>query len=147
MPPVSRVMVRTALIHLALGSTIGGLLLAEKGLGLFPWLWLLRPSHTHLLLVGWTVQLAFGVAVWIMPRLDAAGNRGNIGLVWLCYGALNGGVALAALHPPLAALLGGLPQWPLAAAGLLYLIAAVAAVAHIWRRVRPFGAAARDVQA
>jgi hypothetical protein len=29
MPLVSRVMVRTALLHLALGSTIGGLLLAE----------------------------------------------------------------------------------------------------------------------
>jgi hypothetical protein len=148
MPLVSRVMVRTALLHLALGSTIGGLLLAEKGLGLLPWLWLLRPSHVHLLLVGWTVQLACGVAVWMLPRLDAAGDRGNLGLVWLCYGALNGGVALAALHAPLAAALGGVPPaWPLVVAGLLYAVAALAAVAHVWRRVLPFGASARGARA
>lgn len=140
MPLVSRFMIRTALLHLALGSTIGGLLLAEKGLGLLPWLWLLRPSHIHLLLVGWTVQLACGVAVWMLPRLNAAGDRGNLLLVWVCYGALNGGVALASLHTPLSAALGGLPAWPLAVAGLLYALAALAAAGHAWRRVRPFGA-------
>jgi photosystem II stability/assembly factor-like uncharacterized protein len=41
-----------------------------------------------MLLVGWMVQLAYGVAFWILPRLDASGNRGKVWLVWVCYGAL-----------------------------------------------------------
>lgn len=139
MPLVSQVMIRTALLQLALGSGVGGLLLAEKGLSVAPWLWALRPGHIQMLLVGWLVQLACGVAIWILPRLDSTGDRGNLGLAWLCYGALNGGVALAALHTPLSLALGsGGLGWLPALAGALYAVAAVAAVAHLWRRVLPF---------
>lgn len=138
MPPVSRALIRTALLQLAIGSSVGGLLLAEKGLRLAPWLWTLRPGHVQILLFGWIVQLACGVAIWILPRLDSAGDRGNLGLAWLGYGALNGGVLLAALHGPLAAALGARLGWMPAAAAALYLVAALAVVAHLWRRVVPF---------
>ncbi|NJN19122.1 MAG: hypothetical protein HC822_24140 [Oscillochloris sp.] len=139
MPLVSRVMIRTALLHLALGVTIGGLLLAEKGISFFPYLWLLRPGHIQILLIGWTVQFALGVAIWIMPRFDAAGGRGNLAWIWLCYGALNGGVLLATLHTPLADVFN--PNaliWMLPLGGVCYLIAVVAAVIHLWRRILPF---------
>ncbi|GAB4433696.1 MAG: hypothetical protein OHK0015_22700 [Chloroflexi bacterium OHK40] len=139
MPRVSVFFIRTALLQLALGATMGGLLLAEKGLRLAPWLWHLRPGHIQIMLLGWTVQLACGVAIWILPRLDAAGSCGCLALAWLSYGALNAGVALAALHAPLAAArdaddLG----WMLLLAGLLYALAAAAAVGYLWRRVLPF---------
>src|SRR5215212_7466708 len=125
MPRLSQLLIRTALIWLALGSTIGGLLLLNKGLPLLPWLWLLRFTHVHLLLVGWTVQFACGVAFWILPRLDAGGARGDERMVWLCYAALNAGVMLAALHDPLAAVVGKsllLDLMPVGA-GALYLVA------------------------
>ncbi|NTU82266.1 MAG: hypothetical protein HGA45_23285, partial [Chloroflexales bacterium] len=139
MPRVSVFIIRTALLQLALGATLGGLLLIEKGLRLAPWLWTLRPGHIQMMLIGWTLQLACGVAVWILPRLDAAGRRGSLGLVWLYYGALNGGVALAALHQPLTALRGAKALgWMLPLAGLLYVVAVVAAVGHLWQRVLPF---------
>jgi hypothetical protein len=139
MPRISCVMIRTALLQLALGVTVGALLLAEKGLHLAPWLWLLRPGHIQMLLLGWMVQLACGVAFWILPRLDAAGGRGSLGLGWLCYGALNAGVALATLHLPLAQAVGAAQlRWMLPLAGLLDSLAVVAAVGHLWRRVRPF---------
>ncbi len=139
MPHISRVMIRTALLQLALGSTVGGLLLAEKGLRIAPWLWTLRPGHIQILLIGWIVQLACGVAIWILPRFDSAGSRGNLGLAWLCYGTLNAGVAFASLHLPLATLLGyGQLDWMPLLAGLLYAVAVVAAVAQLWRRVLPF---------
>jgi hypothetical protein len=139
MPRVSVFLVRTALLQLALGATFGGLMLAEKGLHLAPWLWTLRPGHIQMMLVGWTVQLACGVAVWIMPRLDAAGQRGSLLPVWLAYAALNAGVLLAVLERPLALLL-AVPElgWMLAAAGVLQATAAAAMVAHLWRRVLPF---------
>lgn len=144
MPRVSVFIIRTALLQLALGALVGGLLLAEKGLHVAPWLWALRPGHIQMMLIGWTVQLACGVAIWILPRRDAAGDRGNLGLAWLCYGALNGGVALAALHLPLSALLGGARlSWMLSLAGLAYVVAISAAVAHLWPRVLPFRSLAR----
>jgi hypothetical protein len=140
MPRLSQLMIRTALVWLATGYTIGGLLLLNKGIPLLPWLWALRLTHVHLLLVGWMVQFACGVAFWILPRLDASGSRGNQRLAWLCYAALNIGVVLAALYDPLAtaggesAILRSLPV----IAGVLYIVAITAFVAHAVPRVAPF---------
>ena len=140
MPRLSQLMIRTALLWLALGSTIGGLVLFNKGVPLHPWLWTLRAAHIHMLLVGWTVQLACGVAFWILPRLDASGSRGDERPVWLCYGALNAGVILGAPYAPIVNIMG------LAARGAayimvggLYLIAAAAFFHHTWPRIAPFG--------
>ena len=139
MPRLSQLMIRTALLWLGFGYSVGGLVLLNKGLPLLPWLWALRAAHIHMLLVGWVVQLACGVAFWILPRLDARGLRGDERLVWGCYAALNGGVVLGALHDPLAALAAG-PAWgalpPLM--GLLYLLAAALFARHAWPRVVPF---------
>jgi hypothetical protein len=136
---LSQVIIRTALLWLGVGFTIGGLTLANKGVPFLPWLWTLRMPHVHMLLVGWMVQLAYGVAFWILPRLDASGNRGNVLLVRVCYVALNGGVLLASLRDPLrtwfaADVLTLLPV----SAGVLYIIATGAFVAHAWQRVVSF---------
>ena len=144
MPRLSQLMIRTALLWLAIGFSVGGLVLLNKGVPLLPWLWTLRSAHIHMLLVGWTVQLACGVAFWILPRLDARGTRGDERLVWGCYAALNGGVVLGALHDPLAALVFW-PGWavlpPLM--GLLYGLAAALFVRHAWPRVVSFRALPR----
>lgn len=139
MPRLSQLMIRTALIWLGVGYAVGGLVLGNKGVPLHPWLWTLRMAHVHMLLVGWMVQLACGVAFWIFPRLDAGGNRGNERLVWVCYGALNGGVILASLRDPLSAFVAGehLRALPVAA-GMLYVVAMAAFVAHAWPRIVPF---------
>jgi hypothetical protein len=140
MPRLSQLLIRTALIWLALGYTIGGLLLLNKGIPLLPWLWTLRFTHVHLLLIGWTVQLAFGVAFWILPRLDASGARGNERLIWLCYGALNGGVVLAALADPLdaATSYSGATRFMQVVAGVMYIVAITLFVAHAAPRIVSF---------
>ena len=140
MPRLSRLMIRTALVWLALGYTVGGLLLLNKGLSLLPWLWTLRFTHVHLLLIGWMVQFACGVAFWILPRLDASGTRGDERLVWLCYAALNIGVVLAALHDPLASAIGEtmIMQLMLVGAGVLYIVAIVAFAAQAAPRIVSF---------
>ena len=139
MPRLSQLMIRTALGWLALGSTIGGLVLFNKGVPLLPWLWLLRASHIHMLLVGWTVQLACGVAYWILPRLDNSGSRGDERPVWVYYGAINGGVMLGAIYEPLASFAGQAGvDVPYIAMGALYLIAAAAFLIHAWPRITPF---------
>ena len=147
MPRLSQLMIRTALLWLAIGYSVGGLVLLNKGLPLLPWLWTLRAAHIHMLLVGWTVQLAGGVAFWILPRLDAQGTRGDERLVWGCYVALNSGVALGALHDPLvtlAAWAGWAALPPLM--GLLYVVAAALFVRHAWPRVVSFRALPRPAR-
>src|SRR3954451_2861857 len=136
MPRLSQLMIRTALLWLAIGYSLGGLVLLNKGLQVLPWLWVLRAGHIHMLLVGWTVQLACGVAFWILPRLDARGTRGDERLAWGCYAALNLGVVLGALHDPLAALVAS-PGWAalLPLMGLLYVVAAALFAIHACPRV------------
>jgi hypothetical protein len=139
MPRESQVMIRTALIWMALGVTAGGLMLLNKGVPLLPWLWTLRVPHVHMLLVGWMVQFACGVAFWILPRLDAGGARGDQRLIWGCYAALNSGVVVGTLH----ALLRTVSNWKVLDAlpplmGALYLLSAGLFVAQAWPRVRPF---------
>lgn len=137
MPRLSQLMVRAALLWQALGVTLGGLMLAGKAVPMPGWVWVTRPGHPHILLVGWLAQLACGVAFWVLPRLDAAGNRGDERPAWAAALALNLGVALAAFGPPL-----GL-GWSGLAAAALYAVAGVAFVVHAWPRVLPFRAVPR----
>jgi hypothetical protein len=101
-----------------------------------------------MLLVGWTVQLACGVAFWILPRLVASGSRGDERPAWFSFGALNAGVALAALYDPLRFALGDAPYlWALPVlASALYLLAVLAFVLHAWPRVAPFRSLPRPGQ-
>lgn len=139
MPRISQYFIRTALLYLALGSTIGGLMLAAKGIGQPAWIWAWRSGHIQLLLVGWLVQLACGVAIWILPRFDAAGDRGDARWSWIAYGALNGGVALASLHAPLAGVTGSAGvRWMPVTAGVLYVVAGSVLAITLRRRVLPF---------
>ncbi len=141
MPRISVFMIRTALIHLALGALIGGILLTDKGFHRWPWFWTWRAGHVHLMLLGWTVQFACGVAFWILPRLDAAGTRGALWLAWFCYGALNAGILLAALSAPVAGLVGRERiAWMSPVAAILFVAGIAAFIAHVWRRIRPWGA-------
>ncbi|GIV95957.1 MAG: hypothetical protein KatS3mg057_0614 [Herpetosiphonaceae bacterium] len=136
MPAISRYAIRAALVHLALGVTIGALLLANKALPFAPWIWSLLPAHIHMLLIGWTVQLAFGVAFWILPRLSAEGDRGSPVLSWLIVAGLNGGVTLAVLAD-LLRLLGSiaLPGPLELAAFVCYGGVSLACARHFWPRL------------
>jgi heme/copper-type cytochrome/quinol oxidase subunit 1 len=139
MPRVSQWMVRTSLVWLLSGYTIAGLLLANKALGLYAPIWSLRATHAWMLLIGWLVQLSAGVMVWIMPRYVQTGDRGDLRLVWVMFVALNTGMLMAALHPPLSQLVDPASlRWMSPLAGVLLLAAVFSFIFHIWRRVRPF---------
>ena len=98
MPLVSVWFIRSALLYLLAGFTLGALLLASKGLALPPELWRWLSVHLELLLVGWLVQLVMGVAYWIFPRFGMTPQaRGREGLAWLALVLLNGGVWIACL--------------------------------------------------
>jgi hypothetical protein len=129
MPRLTIWMVRTALLHLLAGFTIGALLLAHKGIPFYPMLWRLLPAHMELLLLGWTLQLALGVAFWILPRFYT--KRPRAWLAWLTWFFLNSGVLLVACAPfiPLPlnlTLIGRLAEF----------VAVLAFAIHAWPRVK-----------
>jgi heme/copper-type cytochrome/quinol oxidase subunit 1 len=127
-------MTRTALVHLAVGFTLGALLLIQRELPLHDALPRLRPLHGELLLLGWTVQLAMGVAFWILPRFRSGPERGREWPAWLAYLLLNAGVLTAGLALSTAGP-GGLALAGRSAEGL----AAIAFAFHAWPRIKPFG--------
>jgi hypothetical protein len=134
MPRLSRWFVRASLLYLAVGFTLGALLLFHKGLPLHPALWRLLPPHLEFVLVGWTLQLAIGVAFWILPRYPQGPERGHEPVVWLVFVLLNGGVLMVGI--------GWLLEAPAVVPWLGRIAEAGAAVAfgiHAWPRVRPFG--------
>lgn len=128
MPRPTVLFVRASLAHLVVGVTAGALMLIDKGCRWLPWSPLLLPTHLETLLVGWTLQLAFGVAFWILPRWRGrqAGEHAARTTLFL----LNGGVAVVAL----ATIFGATP-WAVVV-GRAAETAAVALFAlHAWRRL------------
>ena len=101
MPLLSAWAVRAALVWLALAALLGALILARDALGL-PALAALIPVHAEIMLVGWTMQLAFGVANWILPRHATGEARGAVTPVAVVLVALNLGVVLVIVGAVLA---------------------------------------------
>jgi hypothetical protein len=132
MPLLSRCFVRSALVCLAIGFTLGGLILAAKGGGVDASVWIWLPEHIVILLFGWLVQLSLGVAYWILPRVHLM-DRGRQRAAWASLIAFQTGIGLTLLSllrlwiPPVGGLL------PL---GLIWLAAAILAfVVHAWPRI------------
>lgn len=135
MPRVSAWFVRVALVHLVLGFTLGAALLWNKGVPFAAWVGRLRPAHAEFLVIGWSVQLVLGVAIWIFPRLRLGSlPHGRLGLAWSGFVLLNAGVWMVAAG----SLAGDEAAVALSLVGRLLEIAAVAAcAANLWGRVRP----------
>ncbi|MBM3179219.1 MAG: cbb3-type cytochrome c oxidase subunit I [Chloroflexi bacterium] len=93
--------------------------------------WNLFPLHMEFLLVGWLIQLAMGVAFWIIPRFSSGSSHGPLGLVWLSFALLNTGILITVLQSwfPVAVLIGRIAE---VVAGILF-------VAGSWRRIKPHG--------
>ena len=132
MPRLSSLFVRLSLTYLAIGFTLGALLLTNKGLGFYPSIWKLLPIHIEMLLMGWFVQLAVGVAYWILPRVSGHNPRGNLKLAWMAFWLINLGIGMVILNVlfpiPALVLLGRLAEW----------VGVMAFVIASWKRIKTF---------
>lgn len=89
MPRISVWFVRAALVHCLVGFSVGAWQLATRGGLLAPPIVSLRPVHIEVVLVGWLVQLAIGVAVWILPFSRGVSHDRRL---WSAWGLLNAGI-------------------------------------------------------
>lgn len=136
MPRLSRLFVRSALLHLVIGFGAGTALLCVKAGVADPLLWVWLPAHVDALLAGWMIQLALGVGYWILPRRGAAG-RGRMGLAVAAFAFLNAGSALCLGSGVLQYFEPGAAVLPALFAGgvALQMLALCAFAAHAWPRV------------
>lgn len=134
---MSLLFLRSSLIYLGIGMAVGALLLAEKGLGLEPRLWLLLPVHVHIMLVGWLAQFAMGVGYWMFPRFGGGAHRGRTWPAGLAYCLLNLGLLVALVGYLLRALGAEIPAVLFPLAGALEGTGAVAYTVHAWPRIKP----------
>ncbi|GMV33975.1 MAG: hypothetical protein DCC59_00640 [Chloroflexi bacterium] len=131
MPRLSVWLVRASFIHLMLGLLCGALILAEKGVPFYAPVWHLFPLHMEFLLIGWLIQLAMGVAFWIVPRFSRGASRGPETLVWLSWALLNAGILSAAFQ-----------FWfpvMLVVGRILEVVACILFIVGSWRRIKPHG--------
>lgn len=94
MPRLSVWFIRFSLALLALGFTLGALMLGNEGLAINPNFDRLLPVHMEMLMMGWVMQLALGVAYWILPRFTQGLPRGNESVAWLSFLFINAGILL-----------------------------------------------------
>lgn len=134
MPRLSVWLIRTALLYLAAGFTAGALLLFHKGVALTPAMWRLMPLHVEFVLIGWTVQLAMGVAFWILPRRVRGPARGDERWIWAAYVLLNVGALTVGLGQAL-----GLPSSVALLGRITEMLSVVLFAAQAWPRARPPG--------
>lgn len=133
MPRLSVWFIRTALLYLGAGFTIGSLALLQKAVPTLPWTPMLLTMHMEFLLPGWTLQLAMGVAYRMLPRFTDGPKWGDESSAWLAYILVNIGVLSVATGS-----LAGLYQMVLL--GRIAETAATAAfLRHAWPRIKPMG--------
>jgi len=133
MPRLSVYFVRASLIYLAVGFTFGGLLLANKGVLISPLIWMLLPIHIEFLFVGWLIQLAIGIAFWILPRFSQGASRGDERWSWAAFALINIGILIVVLQ----SLFG--VQWLIFFGRSLEIFGLIAFVIGNWKRVKPIG--------
>ena len=86
--------IRLALIQLLAAFLAGGWLLASRGVPTLPRPDWLLPVHLELALLGWTLQLAMGVAYWMLPKFKSGPPRGKVGPAIAALMVFNRGVFL-----------------------------------------------------
>ena len=136
MPLLSRSFLKTAMLYFLASSCLGGFLLAGVGVQR-PAPVVLQPVYWHMLLVGWLMQLIFGVAYWMFPRHPRGQSQGQPVLGWLTYAALNAGLLLRVVFEPWHGMQPhGVLGWLLVSSAALQVTAGWVFVISIWPRIR-----------
>jgi cbb3-type cytochrome oxidase subunit 1 len=138
---------KTAVIFLFVGLTLGGWMMVRRELfGVFPSPYLVS-AHTHAILVGFVMLMILGVALWLFPRPDKDDVRYQPRVAGLAYWLVTLGTALRVAGELLRQIeIAGWLRWMVVLAGLAQ-IAGIGAFFHtMWSRIRPAGSQQREAK-
>jgi len=135
MPGLSRWYLRSSFVWLLLALLLA-LLQLLPGVKSYPVILAATPLRFHFLMVGWVMQLIFGVMYWMFPKDSAAQPRGHAGRNRAAFILLNMGLLLRGLTEPL--LFKDLPALGtlLVVSGFLQWLAVVIFTIEAWPRIR-----------
>ena len=137
MPRLTRYFIKTALVYLAAAMLLGLLLALRATVDLPAELLALSPVYFHLFMVGWVMQLIFGMLFWMLPKYSRERPRGPERLAWAAYVLINTGLILRVIGEPFVAVRSDLGAgWLLVLSALLQLIGGWAFIAAVWPRVK-----------
>jgi heme/copper-type cytochrome/quinol oxidase subunit 1 len=138
---------KTAVIFLLVGLTLGGWMMVRRELfGVFPSPYLVS-AHTHAILVGFVMLMILGVALWLFPRPDKDDVRYQPRVAGLAYWLVTFGTATRVVGELLRQIeIAGWLRWMVVLAGLAQ-IAGIGAFFHtMWSRIRPAGSQQREAK-
>lgn len=136
---------KTAILFLITGLTIGGWMIIQRELiGTYPSPYIVS-AHTHAILVGFVMMMILGVALWLFPRPDKSDERYQPRVADIAYWLLTVGTAVR--------IAGELARIELTSLSIRWIVvlASFAQIAGIglffytmWSRIRPVGSRARE---
>jgi hypothetical protein len=136
MPPLTRWLVKTSFIYLALALIVGLLVELQSEFKLNT-LGGLFPVYIHLFVLGWITQLIFGVVFWMFPKYSAEKPRRSESLGWWTYALLNAGLLLRVIAEPIHSTQPStFSGWLLVTSALIQFLAGLGFVINSWGRVK-----------
>lgn len=143
---------KTAVVFLAVGLTIGGWLIARRELaGAAPDPYLVS-AHTHALFVGFVMMMIMGVALWLFPRPEKTDAQYDPRLAATAYWILTIGTGARVGGEVMRSGLFNMNMtylWlrvAIVAAGFLQGIGIGVFFYTMWTRIRPVGSQAREAK-
>lgn len=139
--------IKTGIVFLFIGLSLGAWMLVERELyHRYPSPYLLS-AHTHLIAVGFVMQMILGVALWLFPRPASDDTRYRpllITVSWWCVTIGTAGRALGEVLRPFdrAEALG----WYIVLSGAAQVIGLTVFFYTMWTRIRALGSKIREAQ-
>lgn len=137
MPPLVRRYLKTAILFLATGLTIGFTLLVRRELlDVWPSPYLVT-AHVHAMLVGFVLMMILGVALWMFPRAARGDTRYDPRAAELAWWLVTGGTALRMVSELLRSGADApLLRWAVVAAALSQVLGVGVFFWTMWSRIR-----------
>ena len=137
MPTLTRRFIKVAMLYLAVALLLGLALTIRPLLTFLPFIGALSPVYFHLFLVGWVMQLIFGVVYWMFPQYTTDQPHGSETSWQATFWLLNIGLLLRVIFEPLQTLQpGSVWGWLVALSALLQWLAGLIFVGNTWGRVK-----------
>jgi heme/copper-type cytochrome/quinol oxidase subunit 1 len=136
---------KTAILFLVTGLTIGGWMIVQRELiGTYPSQYVVS-AHTHAILVGFVMMMILGVALWLFPRPDKSDERYQPRVANIAYWLLTTGTAMRIAGELARIELTSLPiRWIVVLASFAQIAGICLFFYTMWSRIRPLGSRARE---
>ena len=137
--------IKTAIVFLAVGIALGGWMLVNRELhGRQPTEYE-TSAHTHLIFVGFVMEMILGVALWLFPRPHKDDTRYSPRLVNIAYWLVTVGTVIRTAGELARASEDGVAlRWLIVCSGLAQICGLGLFFYTMWSRIRAVGSQSRE---